>query len=153
MRTYLTFWLICMALIAWAGKRLDFPQSIASAQTSAAESKTGEVGHGRYLVEEIAKCAECHTPRTDNGTLDRTRWLQGASIWIEPIQHFSNWGDRAPALAGLPGYSDEQMIRVLEKGVGLNGKAIQPPMHEYHMNPTDSRAVIAYLRSLPSTRQ
>src|SRR5437879_13310705 len=44
-----------------------------------------QAGRGRYLVEEIAKCTECHTPRDANNQLDRSRWLQGASIWIEPV--------------------------------------------------------------------
>ncbi len=29
-----------------------------------------EVERGRYLVEEVAKCPECHTPRKPNGELD-----------------------------------------------------------------------------------
>ena len=33
---------------------------------------------GRHLVEALAHCAECHTPRTAWGTLDRRRWLAGA---------------------------------------------------------------------------
>jgi hypothetical protein len=45
------------------------PQSKSSAQ---------EVKRGQYLVEEVAKCPECHTPRDKNNQLDRDRWLQGA---------------------------------------------------------------------------
>ena len=33
---------------------------------------------GRYLVETLAHCGECHTPRTALGGLDGTRWLAGA---------------------------------------------------------------------------
>src|SRR3954467_4042434 len=130
--------------------RVGFSQTSAPASASTS-AKPGQIEHGRYIAEEIAKCSECHTPRTGLGALDRTRWLQGASIWIEPIPHFPNWADRAPALAGLPGYSDEQMRRVLQQGMGVNGQPLQPPMHEYHMNAADSQAVIAYLRSLPTT--
>jgi len=32
---------------------------------------------GRYLVEGLAHCAECHTPRDRFGGLDRDRWLAG----------------------------------------------------------------------------
>ncbi|HMO09828.1 MAG TPA: cytochrome c, partial [Paracoccaceae bacterium] len=35
-------------------------------------------GRGRYLVEALAHCGECHTPRGALGGLDRTRWLAGA---------------------------------------------------------------------------
>jgi hypothetical protein len=58
---------------------------------------------------------------------------------------------RAPALAGFPGFTDEQGAQILEKGIGPNGLPIQPPMHVYHMNQADARAIIAYLRSLPNT--
>ncbi len=33
---------------------------------------------GRYLVEALAHCAECHTPRNALGGLDRARWMAGA---------------------------------------------------------------------------
>ena len=33
---------------------------------------------GRYLVEALAHCAECHTPRDSIGGLQRTAWMAGA---------------------------------------------------------------------------
>ena len=33
---------------------------------------------GRHLVEGLAHCAECHTPRDALGRLDLTRWMAGA---------------------------------------------------------------------------
>lgn len=33
---------------------------------------------GRYLVEVLGHCGECHTPRNMAGGLDRARWLAGA---------------------------------------------------------------------------
>jgi hypothetical protein len=49
---------------------------------SAASTDKLEIERGRYLVEEVAKCPECHTPRNAQGELDRDAWLQGAPIWI-----------------------------------------------------------------------
>ena len=120
-----------------------------SARPQKSASSHGDVERGRYLTEEVAKCTECHTPRDDRGQLDPNRWLQGASIWIRPVHPDPNWGYFAPALAGLPSVTDEQMEQVLEKGVGINGDPVRPPMHLYHMAPADARAIIAYLRSLP----
>jgi mono/diheme cytochrome c family protein len=113
------------------------------------ETQRGEIERGRYLVEEVAKCAECHTPRDSSGQLDHEAWLQGAPIWIRPVQPIQNWADHVPALAGLPSFTDEQMERVLEKGVGPEGEVLRPPMHTYHMVPEDAKAIIAYLKSLP----
>ena len=33
---------------------------------------------GRYLVEALAHCGECHSPRNAFGALDATRWMAGA---------------------------------------------------------------------------
>jgi mono/diheme cytochrome c family protein len=120
------------------------------AQRSAAQLQQGDVQRGKYLVEEVAKCAECHTPRDARGNLDPNAWLQGAPIWITPVRPIQNWADQVPALAGLPSYTDEQMERVLEKGIGPQGEALRPPMHIYHMTPADAKAIIAYLKSLPA---
>ncbi len=108
-----------------------------------------EVERGRYLAEEVAKCSECHTPRNAQGELLRDQWLQGTTIWILPVVKTSNWAERAPALAGLPSFTEEQVERVLEKGTGPEGEALRPPMHIYHMNHDDAKAIVAYLKSLP----
>jgi mono/diheme cytochrome c family protein len=123
---------------------------VSGAQNAPSRNPQTQVSQGRYLVEEVAKCSECHTPRDAENQLDRSRWLQGASIWIVPVHSISNWAQFAPPLAGLPGLSDEQMERVLEKGEAANGREILPPMHVYHLNHADAQAVIAYLRSLPT---
>ena len=39
---------------------------------------TDEQEHGRYLVEALGHCGECHTPRNILGGLDRQAWLTGA---------------------------------------------------------------------------
>jgi mono/diheme cytochrome c family protein len=109
-----------------------------------------EVERGRYLVEEVAKCPECHTPRKPNGELDAAAWLRGAPIWIKPIAAIPNWADRAPALAGLPSFTEAQAEKILEAGTGPNGEDLRPPMHIYHMAPADARAIVAYLKSLPT---
>jgi mono/diheme cytochrome c family protein len=109
-----------------------------------------EIEHGRYLVEGVAKCQECHTPRKPDGELDGTAWLQGASIWIRPVASIANWADQAPALAGLPSFTEEQVERVLEDGTGPNGEPLRLPMPIYHMAPADARAITAYLKSLPA---
>ena len=113
-----------------------------------AVGEDNEIDRGRYLVEEVAKCGECHTPRDAKGELDQQAWLQGGSIWIEPVRPIQNWADRVPPIAGLPGLSVEQAERVLEKGIGPQGEVLRPPMHIYHMKHADAKAIIAYLNSL-----
>jgi mono/diheme cytochrome c family protein len=108
-----------------------------------------QVEHGQYLVEEVAKCPECHTPRNERGELKRDAWLRGARTWIRPVAPIQNWADRAPSLAGLPSFTDEQAEHILEQGTGPNGEELRPPMHIYHMNHADAQAIVAYLKSIP----
>lgn len=124
-------------------------RSIAIAQDKSSGGEKGEVERGRYLVEEVAKCAECHTPRNDRGELRADAWLRGGPVWIRPVAHISNWADNAPPLAGFPSFTEEQGETILEKGMGPQGEELRPPMHIYHMNHADAKAIIAYLKSLP----
>jgi mono/diheme cytochrome c family protein len=144
-RAVLSAFLFCSALLALLG--------IASAgrgqRTSPSQS---EVERGKYLVEQVAMCGECHTPRDAAGNLDMHEWLQGAPIWIMPVKPIPNWADRAPTLAGLPSFTEQQMERVLEEGVGPESEVLRPPMHRYHMTQADAKAIIAYLRSIPTEK-
>jgi hypothetical protein len=128
-----------------------FAASVGLTKPKTVPADKTEVERGRYLVEEVAKCPECHTPRNAQGELDHEAWLQGSPIWIMPVRPIPNWADRAPALAGFPSFTEEQGERVLEKGIGPEGETLRPPMHIYHMNHADAKAIIAYLRSLPRT--
>ena len=140
-----TIFLLPVSIILGLGAVTVQPQ-----QKSSTEQ---DVSRGKYLVEEVAKCTECHTPRNENHELDSDRWLRGATIWIQPVFKTTNWAEFAPPLAGLANYSDEQAEQVLEKGQSAGGSGpIQPPMHIYHLNHTDAKAIIAYLRSLSGHR-
>lgn len=119
-------------------------QNLGKASTNA---KQEEIERGRYLVVEVARCADCHTPRDSEGRPDASHWLQGAPVWIMPVQSKQLWAAHAPALAHFP-YTDQQGQDVLERGIGTNGNPIQPPMHAYHLRHEDAMAIIAYLRSL-----
>jgi Cytochrome c len=147
--------IVCSAVVmaaAFSASLLSSREKPATAaQKNAAQAPAqSAVERGRYLVEDVAMCEECHTPRDAGGNLDESRRLQGAQIWIMPVHANPNWANNAPPLAGFGGYTDEQGEDVLEKGVGPNGETIRQPMHIYHMNHADAQAIIAYLRSLSS---
>ena len=142
-------------LLCFAGAIL-FPILIETSRgslhaTPRQEAGSPDVAHGRYLVEEVAKCAECHTPRDAQGRLDKSRWMQGATIWIRPVHPVQNWAERVPPLAGFPSMTEAQGERVLEQGTGPNGEVLRPPMHIYHLTHEDARDIIAYLRTVPAT--
>jgi len=142
----LIFIVFCSAALTLTAQQP--PKKIVAQEKQTNATGQTQIARGRYLVEEVAKCGECHTPRDENGNSDSARWLQGATIWIQPVHPTQNWAEWAPRLAGLPGFSDAQAEQVLERGVGPNGAPIRPPMHIYHLKHADADAIIAYLRSL-----
>jgi mono/diheme cytochrome c family protein len=141
--------LLIAACVGLQARLVHAQQSQAKRSAAALSGDKEQIERGKYLVENVAMCGECHTPRDDNGNLKMDAWLQGGPIWIMPVHHIRDWADHVPPLAGLPGLTTEEMERVLEQGMGPEGEALRPPMHIYHMNPTDAKAIIAYLNSLP----
>jgi mono/diheme cytochrome c family protein len=41
-------------------------------------------GRGEYLVDEVARCGECHTPKDAQRNWDEAKWLQGAGCGSGP---------------------------------------------------------------------
>lgn len=107
-----------------------------------------DVARGKYLVENVAMCGQCHTPRNANGELDRSRILQGTPVFLQPPYRDPNWPINAPRIGGNPPASDADMIKLLTTGIWTNGKTLRFPMMPFRMNGADAKAVVAYLRSL-----
>ena len=115
------------------------------------EDPTQRLERGRNLVENVAMCADCHSPRGPTGQLDRSRWLLGGSLGFKPLMEMP-WATVAPSIAGLSGYTDEQAIKFFMTGERPNGMRPLPPMPEYRMNLEDATDVVAYLKSLAPSR-
>lgn len=109
------------------------------------------IARGQYIVEGVAACGDCHTPRGENGESDHTKWLKGAPVFLQPAQPVPGWPLVAPRLAGLPPASDAEIITLLTTGIWpQTGKPLRLPMPHFHMTRSDAEAVLAYLKSLSS---
>ena len=120
--------------------------SLPTARSSPPE--TGNSEQGRYLVEQVAMCGQCHSPRNDNGEIIREQWLKGAPIPVQNPYAYQSWAEFAPRIAGLPQYTDEQALTLFTKGIGRAGKELRRPMPPFRMSEQDARDVVAYLRTL-----
>lgn len=137
---------------ALAGIALFFAWAAAWSWYSAAEAQPKPraaapalVKRGEYLVNEVARCGDCHTPRDPQGKLDFTRHLQGAPMWFKPTRA-GEWEDKAPdiTMSGKAGkWTEDKMVKFLS-----TGEKSDPPMPAYKLTVEDARAVTAYLRSL-----
>src|SRR5688500_19436741 len=120
----------------------------AASQGGGARATAGNVERGRYLVERVANCGECHSQRDSRGAIIEGTKYQGGSMVVTP-SFTIDWPNRFPRIAGLPGYTDEQAIRLLTQGaIKRDGTQLRAPMPRFRMTPEDAAAVIAYLRSL-----
>jgi len=117
------------------------------------------VERGRYLVEGVAICFECHSER------DTTK-----PGW--PIPHGQAGGGRilfgagtrdqlvAPNISpdketGIGLWSDSEIVGAIIGGVDRSGRALNPEMpYLYYRGLTayDLRSIIAYLRSIPPVK-
>jgi mono/diheme cytochrome c family protein len=99
------------------------------------------VEYGRQLVEDVAKCGDCHTPRKTGGEFDRSERLKGARLPkaspdLTTSGHlFARWGERG-------------IVKFLETGFDPEGHAADSHMPAYKLRPHDAKAIVAYLKSL-----
>jgi len=144
-RGWFLAWRMAVAALLVTLTTVVYAQAGSSNKTAANQSR---VERGRYIVEDVAICGMCHTPRNGSGELEREQWLDGAALWLLPARPTSDWPLKAPRIAGSPAASDEDLIRLLTTGIWKTGIRLRPPMPQFRMSREDAEAVVAYLRSL-----
>jgi hypothetical protein len=119
-------------------------------QPAAEKTRAGDVARGKYIVESVAMCGQCHTPRDSEGNPDRGRWLQGGSLPFAPASPDPNWPVSAPRIGGNPPANDADMVKLLTTGIWVTGNRLRFPMPQFRMDRGDAEAVVAYLKSVPA---
>lgn len=103
---------------------------------------------GKYLVEDVGLCGDCHTPHNEKGEPIKKKWLQGAPLDFKPTVAMPVWADQASGIAGLPGWDRDAAIKFMMTGLASNGLPARPPMPQFRFNVQDAQAIVAYLKSL-----
>jgi mono/diheme cytochrome c family protein len=130
---------VCLAANVWQAPAQEQPKADA------------QMERGSYLVNEVARCGDCHTPRNDKGQLDSTRHLQGAPTWFTSKINFKKWHNTAPDITAsgvATKWTEDKLVKFLSTGVQAD-----MPMPAYHLTVDDAKAVTAYLRSLPGKKK
>jgi mono/diheme cytochrome c family protein len=110
-----------------------------------------EVERGRYLVETLAGCGNCHTPKGPNGPLQNKKFAGG-----DIIKH-ADFTAVTPNITpdpetGIGKWTDRQIFLAIREGRRPDGRLLGPamPSRSYrHLADEDVKAMVAYLRSLP----
>ncbi|KAJ56755.1 hypothetical protein ACMU_07400 [Actibacterium mucosum KCTC 23349] len=107
-----------------------------------------ELERGRYLVEALGHCGECHTPRNALGGLDRARWMGGAP---DP----SGKGRVPNITSAALTWSPEDVAYYLESGFtpefdSAGGHMAHVIENTAKLSPEDRAAIAAYLQAIPA---
>ncbi|HEY3166952.1 MAG TPA: hypothetical protein VGK57_06970, partial [Candidatus Binatia bacterium] len=117
------------------------------------------VERGRYLVEHVSLCSDCHTPRNSIG-VPKQSLLAGASQKIGPL------GEAVPNITpdketGIGDWKREDIAELLISGIkpdldnvqGLMYEVIHGTTHGYKdMKKEDALAIADYLKSIPAIK-
>lgn len=106
------------------------------------------IARGKYLVESIGMCGDCHTPRNEKGEFIKDQWLKGTTLDFKPTVPMPVWADKSSNIAGLPGWEKDAAIKFFMTGLGPNELPARPPMPQFRFNQQDAEGIVAYLTSL-----
>jgi mono/diheme cytochrome c family protein len=118
------------------------------ATPSRAES---QLEHGRYLVETVVGCGNCHTPRGPNGPLKDKKFAGGEIIKHEDFTAVVANITPDPE-TGIGNWTDRQITTAIREGRRPDGSLIGPamPSRSYrNLADEDVSAIVAYLRTVP----
>ncbi len=113
-----------------------------------AASQGSTLDRGRYLVETVGHCAECHSSRNELGAIESSTRFAGG-VDPEGVGYVPNI---TPARIGS--WSEDQIVEVLTSGHTPDGRNVGSTMADVVTNTamlpeSDRRAIAIYLKSLP----
>ncbi|MGH6930124.1 MAG: c-type cytochrome [Dongiaceae bacterium] len=132
----------------WFWKQLNFSEGAFMPDPA----RSADWNRGAYLVEALAHCGECHTPRGWLGGLDTSVAYSGTTDGPE--------GEKVPNITpdadtGIGTWSTADVIRVLRTGQLPDGDFVGSVMGEVvetstsKLTDADRQAIAAYLANLP----
>jgi len=114
-------------------------------------SQNAEWNRGAYLVEGLAHCSTCHTPRNFLMAEETSKMLSGGYVgsWFAP-------NITSDATSGLGSWSVADVTHYLQTGVAEGKAQAAGPMAEAihhsfsHMSDEDVHAMAVYLKGVPA---
>jgi mono/diheme cytochrome c family protein len=130
---------------------LVFVAALTVAKMAAAETP---LERGRYLMNSIVACGNCHTPQGPTGPIPGKELAGGLLLDDEAFTV------RVPNITpdretGIGAWTDEQIIAAIREGKRPDGSMVRPPMPVglyRQMSDEDARAIVAYMRSVPPVK-
>jgi mono/diheme cytochrome c family protein len=118
-----------------------------------AQDRAQQLERGKYLVETIAGCGNCHTPRNPDGSFKEDMQYAGAFVIEEPVFKAYARNITPDMETGIGSWTEDEIVRAIREGIRPDGKVLGPPMSFIwyrDMSDTDAHAIAAFLKTVPA---
>jgi len=113
--------------------------------------RSPEWNRGAYLAEALAHCGDCHTPRNLLQALDNKNKFAGTVV-----EGWRAYNITADSTTGVGAWNEAELAEYLSTGHAKGRGTASGPMAEAvdlsfeKLSPSDIRAIVTYLRSVPA---
>jgi mono/diheme cytochrome c family protein len=120
-----------------------------------AGTNEARLARGKYLVEGVLACANCHGVRDEKGRVLAEKGMSGGFHLVEPMFDAYVPNITTDPETGIGKWTDAQLGKAIREGVRPDGSILSPLMPvEYYrtLSDDDLKAVILYLRAQPPVK-
>lgn len=116
--------------------------------------RAGDIERGRYLVEALAACDNCHTPRGAGGYDPAARFSGGSQTFSDKTYVVRGSNISPDEETGVGAWTDAELRAAIVDGVGREGRLapVMPSDSYKPLTKSDLDAIIAFLRSANPVR-
>jgi mono/diheme cytochrome c family protein len=129
--------------------------ALALAATPALAQDSKLLARGKYLMDGIVACGNCHVQRGEKGRPLPDKGLSGGMVFDEePFKAYASNITPDPQ-TGIGKWTDAQLAKAIREGIRPDGTVIGPPMPIMFyrgLSDADLRAIVAYLRAQPAVK-
>jgi len=149
--------------LVFAGLLVLLP-ALAHSQAGADTPSADLIARGAYLVNAVAACVNCHSPKDEQGRPQQENLLSGGGpggVWfVAPAFTVSPPNITPDVETGIGSWTAQDIRRAILEGVRpahdrLPNVPLAPVMYKNYFKallPRDLEAIVAYLRSIPAVR-
>lgn len=110
---------------------------------------------GKYLMEGVVACANCHVARDDKNQPLFDKGLSGGMLFDDAAFKAYAPNITPDSETGIGTWTDAQLGKAIREGIRPDGSLIGPPMpvpFYRNLSDADLSAIIAYLRAQPAVK-
>ena len=107
---------------------------------------------GRYLMQGVVACGNCHAARDERGGIVAAKGLSGGQVFDDAMFKAVAANITPDPATGIGKYTDAQLVKAIREGVRPDGRLIGPPMPvEFyrHLSDDDVGSIVMFLKAQP----